>query len=138
MSTTSSNPFNPAAGSYISHADAHELVKNYEDQNASKKETVVRGIFFGKDKIDQLINHTEGSVGIRIYYGLEPNPGIGQPFTKKMVIVAVDSEGYDIPGSPNVPPDPNKPVSKTIPVDGYLDDGLPCPQHCPGGTKTTS
>lgn len=132
--STANNPFHKKAGNFITHADAHTLVKNYEDQNANKKETVVRAIFYGSDKIQELLD-TEGAVGIRVYYGLHANPGIGQPYSKKMVLVAVDKDGYDIPGSPNIAPDPNAPVSKSGTPPKYLDDGVPCPDQCPPPPK---
>ncbi len=129
MSTTSNNPFQPDAGTFISHADAHGLVNNYAEQNASQKQTVTRAIFYGAEKIKALLD-TPGAVGIRVYYGLQANPGIGQPYSKKMVLTAVDKDGYDIHGCPMDAPDPNAPVAKTT-TAAFLDDGVPCPDHCP-------
>lgn len=129
---SSNNPFKPDAGTFITHKDAHELVKNYMDQNANQKHTVTRAIFYGADKVRALLD-TPGAVGIRVYYGLHPNPGLGQPYSKKMVLVAVDKDGYDIPGNPSKAPDPNAPMAKDGPGQGgYLDDGVPCPDQCPG------
>ncbi|PUZ20668.1 hypothetical protein GA0116948_11386 [Chitinophaga costaii] len=136
MSSTSNNPFKPDAGSFISHATAHDLVNNYTKQNASQKQTLTRAFFFGAEKVQELLN-ISGAVGIRVYYGLQANPDLAQPYTKRLVLTAVDKEGYDIHGNPMDAPDPKAAVAKTISA-AFLDDGVPCPDHCPPSKPPTT
>lgn len=86
-------------GTMITEEDAQTLVDTYRDSYPGK----VKGIFFGKNQIDTLLNQT-GAKGIRIYLG-EENDDF------KMVIVAADSSENDI-------------------LNKILDIGKPCPECC--------
>ena len=73
----------------------------------------VNGIFYGKKKIETLINQA-GAVGIRVY------PGIDDAGLPVMILVGTDAKENDIMGV------------------NLLERGSPCPPMCGGGGGVTN
>lgn len=93
--------FNGSEGSWITATDGGTLTKNYRDSAPSGCKIAQ---FLGKDKLQDLLD-VEGSMGIRIYYGLD-NDG-----KQKVVLVAADANENDI-------------------MSLILDTAVPCPSRC--------
>ncbi|ASZ12812.1 hypothetical protein KTO58_10345 [Chitinophaga pendula] len=118
-----------------------------QHQRQRKQEKFVKAYFFGKDKIQHLLDY-KNAVGIRIYYGIDVDgDGIED---KKMIIFPVDKHGKDIHIKPFKvkakleAADLSEPaesadfsVAKAAPPmeddpfnGGGMDGGWPCPDHC--------
>jgi hypothetical protein len=96
--------FNGNEGGFISLNDAAGLTANYRSQSISS----INGLFFGKNKIQDLLNQT-GAEGIRFYFGLDSMGSL------KLVAVAADSSTDDI-------------LDSTSPL--ILDQAIECPTSC--------
>lgn len=121
--------FTPDAGDFITPELADHLCTNYhKDQKTRKGIEPIRAFFFGKEKIQELLNHPD-AVGMRIYYGLNIN---GDLTEKKMVLVAVDQYGNDLAPKPGASQMLSKSMSRAS-TGKYLDGGFPCPKYCSGG-----
>ena len=95
--------FNPNAGGEITLQAAAKLTRNFRIANPGDE--VIKAHYFGNDIID-LIRNQPGSVGIRIYYGID-DEGANQ-----LVLTGVDSNGDDM-------------------YNGVLGDlSAPCPTEC--------
>lgn len=132
MSDSTQRPIPADAGGFISREEMEILCKNHDDEHAQQKSmgTHVKAMCFGKDKVMELLNHPD-CTALRIYYGLKIDTDGDGIKEKKMVLVAVDSEGNDI-----LPPggDPaTGAVAKSMTTARILDQGLPCPTYCSGG-----
>ncbi|KAA2242485.1 hypothetical protein F0L74_08045 [Chitinophaga agrisoli] len=132
MSTTTKRVFPPDAGEFISLDHADKLINAFHEKETKKgKKEFTKAYFFGKDKIQELLN-CENSVGIRIYYGADlDGDGIDD---KKMVLYAVDKDGKNIPYYPPAPKTAGISFNPDPEPDGggkALDGGLQCPQYCP-------
>jgi hypothetical protein len=139
MSTNSKKNYPRDAGEFISLKDADKMINSFHEhqQQKGRGDKYTKAYFFGKDKIQELLNCHEDIVGIRIYYGKDVDgDGIDD---KKMVLYAVNKEGKNVPYKRPKPqiaglsfstPDP---ATTGDPVDdgGALDGGLPCPNFCP-------
>ncbi len=88
---------------------------NYSSQQtqAFPNTTVIKGHFFGRDKIMHLLDEKD-AVGIRVYYGVND---IGE---NTVILVAARSDWSDIL------PDDSGPGGPII-----LDDSFNCPPYCP-------
>lgn len=64
--------------------------------------------FFGREKLQEILNQ-EGSVGIRVYFG------VNDENQKALILVGADA-------------DENDQTDRLV-----LDKGLKCPPHCPNG-----
>jgi len=137
MSTNEKKHYPRDAGEFISLKDADRMINKYGDHEKRRgaREDYTKAYFFGKDKIQELLNCHEDIVGIRIYYGMDLNKdGIDD---KKMVLYAVNKEGKNVPykrprpkiaGLSFTDPTTEPPADD----DGTaLDGGLQCPQYCP-------
>ena len=86
----------------ISLEDASALTGRYRAQMSG---TQIKGGYFGKNAILDVVGQ-EGCVGIRYYYGLDPDD------KHVLVIVGVDSDGNDL-------------------TEGMiLEFSMPCPDYC--------
>lgn len=97
----------------ITLSEAAAMTKKYRDANP----TQIKGHYFGKKAIQDILNQTE-SVGIRIYYGLDEDA------KKQLVVVGVNSGENDL-------------------YNGLLADrSIQCPPNCgisnPLNSNTTS
>jgi hypothetical protein len=133
MSTNSKKLYPPDTGTFISLKEADRLINNHEEQEKSRgKKDVTKAYFFGKDKIRELLDY-EGSVGIRIYYGVDLD-GDGKD-DKKMVIYPVDKDGKNMPYRAPKPKIAGLSLmNDSTPDDDdgtALDGGAPCPAYCP-------
>jgi len=136
MSTNAKKHYPPDAGEFISLKDADRMIGKYGDHEKGRgaREDYTKAYFFGKDKIQELLNCHEEIVGIRIYYGMDlDGDGVDD---KKMVIYAVNKEGQNVPYKRPRPKISG--LSFTAPADeptdddgGALDGGLRCPSYCP-------
>ena len=134
MSTTTKRIYPPDAGEFIELAHADKLIGAFHAKETKRgKKDFTKAYFFGKDKIQELLN-CENSVGIRIYYGADVDgDGIDD---KKMVIYAVDKDGNNIPYFPPAPKTAGISFARMPDGDGggsgkALDGGLSCPAYCP-------
>jgi hypothetical protein len=133
MSTSSKKHYPPDAGEFISLNAADKMINGYDEREKKHgKKDFTKAYFFGKDKIRELLDY-EGSVGIRIYYGVDLD-GDGKDDIK-MVIYPVDKDGKNMPYRRPKPKIAG--LSFGGPVDdpeddgGALDGGYPCPSYCP-------
>ena len=87
---------------------------NYQSQqqSANPGKTIIKGHFYGSEKIKELLEEKD-AVGIRIYYGVDENG------SDTLMLVAVRADGSDILPDP----DGGGPV--------ILDDSHVCPPYCP-------
>lgn len=94
--------FNGTEGGPITLARATESITDYQQTYPQS----VKARFFGKDAIQQLLN-VPGSMGIRMYFGIDP-------VTKQneIILIAADADGNDIAGL-------------------IMDLSQPCPNVCP-------
>ena len=92
--------FNGSEGSLISAATAGQWTKNYRDAHP----TWIKGHFFGKNKIGDLLRQT-GSMGIRVYYAIDDS-GVQQ-----LIMVAAKANKDDM-------------------LEQVLDMSIPCPDQC--------
>ncbi|WP_161964321.1 MULTISPECIES: hypothetical protein [Chitinophaga] len=137
MSDSTQRPIPADAGGFISREEMEILTKNHDDEHAQQKALGghVKAMCFGKDKVMELLDHPD-CTALRIYYGLKIDTDGDGIKEKKMVLVAVDSDGNDI-----LPPagDPaTGSVAKSMVSAKILDQGLPCPQYCSGGGGGTT
>lgn len=96
--TTTKKNYSPDTGELISLEKAQTMMNNYDAHEKRKgKQKFTKGYFFGKNKLQELLN-CEGSIGLRIYYGIDID-GDGKD-DKKMVIFPVDKNGNDMPYHP--------------------------------------
>lgn len=79
--------FNPNAGSIITLQEGAAMTAEYRNANPND----INAHYFSKAIIDRLLSQT-GAVGLRFYYGLDPNNNN----EKELVFVAVDANGNDI------------------------------------------
>lgn len=145
--STNSKTFHPEAGTFIPEEDALKLREEYCKREREKHhhDDFTRAYFFGKDKLDEVLNYDNGKdkiVGMRIYYGYDSNgDGIDD---KKMVIYPVNEDGKDVIMHPQKPHAATRSAaasteesessadSATTTSGGKaLDGGLPCPTYCP-------
>lgn len=133
MSTNAKKSYPSDAGTFISLKEADRLIENYDNQEKKRgKKDFTKAYFFGKEKIRELLDY-EGSVGIRIYYGVDID-GDGKDDIK-MVIYPVDKDGQNMPYRRPKPKIAGMsfggPVDDPVDDGGALDGGLQCPQYCP-------
>lgn len=100
------NNFNGSEGAYIERPQASQSINNYISSPCFKENKEVKGHFFGRDKILELLSQ-QGSMGLRIYYGKDASSN------PMLIVVAADANGDDI-----------------LDGDRILDFSLPCPTHC--------
>lgn len=135
MSTTSKK-FPPDAGHFISEKEALRLRDAFFKREKEKHnhEDFTRAYFFGKEKLQALLDYSDEIVGMRIYYGVDVDgDGIDD---KKMVIYPVGRDGKDV-----IMFDKHHNAAGTrSAADGgpeslgsgkALDGGVPCPSDCP-------
>ncbi len=101
--------FNGKEGRPITLDVAKKWTSNWREANKGK----VKGIFYGKDNIMDLLNQS-GAMGIRVYFALDDEGN------NKLVLVAADAEEANIYG------DEGKDGGAPL-----LDDGATCPTNCP-------
>jgi len=96
--------FDGNEGTFIPTTEATKMVADYQK---GKPEEAIKAYFFGKNKLQSLLDEA-GSMGIRIYYAE------GEDGKQQMVLVAADADGNDLdallldrgsPCKPNCPPD---------------------------------
>lgn len=117
--------FSKETGIFIDLQAAGKLTKNYRTDQLDRKKhkDPVMSQFFGLDKLQELLSQ-EGTVGLRIYYGLDVD-GDGKA-DKKFVLTATDAEGNDI-----FPAQTRSLEKKASANSGALmTDGF-CPFDCP-------
>lgn len=131
--STNAKKFTPDAGEFISQEAAEKMRQAFFDSEKKKHnhEDFTRAMFFGKDKIMELLNFRDDIAGLRIYYGIDVDgDGIED---KKMVLYAVDKDGKDIlykPSQPMVAGFAAGDAKAFGGGGGALDGGLPCPKAC--------
>ena len=103
--------FDDSAGGFISKSLAEQYLNNYTQGPSYTWNQGVKGHYFGKGKVDELLA-LDGTVGIRIYYGSKINAS--NVLVPQLMIVAVDENGNDI-----------------LSGDKILDISQPCPPICP-------
>ncbi|PSL43325.1 hypothetical protein CLV51_10814 [Chitinophaga niastensis] len=140
MSDSTKRPIPSDAGAFISLEEMNTLTRNHDDDHAiasaNQKSLTghhIKAMCFGKDKVLELLDHPDATA-LRIYYGLKVDTDGSGVKEKKMVLVAVDSDGNDILPTPEVPATATGAVAKSMSTAKILDAGLPCPDYC-GGTK---
>jgi len=95
--------FTGKEGTFITLDQGAALTKNFRDEVG---DTQNKAYFFGKNKLNDLINE-EGSMGIRVYFGMDKTTG-----KYNLVLVGALGNTSDI-------------------TTGYiLDVGVPCPTCC--------
>ena len=94
--------FDGTEGTFISKADGKTM--------ANRHISTPYAYFFGKDKLQQLLNQS-GTMGIRIYYGANVE---GEP---ALVLVSADEDGNDM-------------------TSLVLDVGIPCPKTCSSSSSS--
>lgn len=112
--TSVSTKFVASVGTYISEQEAQKLRAAFfrKEKEIYNHEDFFRAYFFGKDKLQELLNYNSNIVGMRIYYGVDVDSV--DTDDKKIIFYPVDKSGNDIL------------------MDGKsLDGGLPCPINCP-------
>lgn len=108
--------FDGSEGSFIEAKIAAQLQQNYLNKaEVSGVKEPIRAEFFGKKKIEELLNKPE-YVGIRIYYA-QTKEG-----TPELVLVATDKYGNNIVLDRSALKDPE---------GEYLSGGPRCPFDCP-------
>jgi hypothetical protein len=112
--TSVSTKFVASVGTYISEQEAQKLRAAFfkKEKEIYNREDFYRAFFFGKDKLQELLNYNSDIVGMRVYYGVDVD-SIGTD-DKKLVLYPVDKSGNDVLMNGN-----------------SLDAGLPCPEFCP-------
>ena len=81
-------PFNGTEGAVITIDEAAALTAAYRERNPG----AVKGIFMGKDLLNQILTQGDGScMGIRVYYGFDT--GTNQP---TMVFVGANANEDDM------------------------------------------
>lgn len=89
-------------GGAISLARGAELTQEYQTNNPN----ATKAHLFGNDILKQIINQS-GCMGMRMYYGTDPQTG-----SQELVLVGVDANGNDM-------------------TSGVIADlSLPCPTTC--------
>ncbi|MDL5047795.1 hypothetical protein QQ054_17395 [Oscillatoria amoena NRMC-F 0135] len=106
--------FNGTEGSFISLADGAEMTETFRNTFLGNGRTR-KAIFFGKDKLMELLNQTD-CVGIRCYFGgvvttVDPKSSV---VDYSLVLVGAKANENDMVGE----------------MDKILDDGVPCPAQC--------
>lgn len=134
MSNTAKKSFPPDTGDFISKKNAERLRDNYCAKKKQKfGDDFIQAYFFGKDKLQELLNYQEDIVGLRIYYGDDCDHDGKED--KKMVIYAVDKNGQNVLYKPKQKSTAINSLRATGDDDlddgGALDNGLPCPTSCP-------
>ncbi|WP_343674488.1 hypothetical protein [Chitinophaga sp.] len=131
MSTTKTN-FTPDAGGFIHHAEAQRLRDNYCNKKRQKTPhdpDFVQAYFFGKDKLQQLLDCQDDIIGLRIYFGDDHDHPDQE--LKKMVIYAVKADGHNVLYKDSTAAKQLS-LSSEAPIEfAALDQGLPCPTNCP-------
>lgn len=100
--------FNGKEGGAITLATGSAMTAEYRRQNSGQ----TKGHFFGRDILEALLAQDD-CMGIRIYYGLDPD-GV-----KELVLVGANSNEDDI-------------------LDLVADLSRPCPNHCGVGNPLNS
>lgn len=98
--------FNGDEGTFITQQEAKSMIERYL---AGKPADTTKGVFFGKNKIMEILNQTD-CVGIRIYFAEEE-------LKPQLVLVGAEANMDDQ-------------------VNGrILDRGYLCPYHCAVGSS---
>jgi hypothetical protein len=139
--SNASKKFTSEVGTYISEQEAQKLRDAFFKREKEKHnhEEFTRAYFFGKDKLQELLNYHSDIVGLRIYYGVDlDGDGIDD---KKMVLYPVDKHGKDVIMHHKGDDGAALTRSAAVNADGSpiqttgggtaLDGGLPCPVDCP-------
>ena len=101
--------FNGTEGSAILLSKAADLTKEYRMRNPGTR----IGHFFGKDILNDIMEQ-EGCMGIRIYYGQDPETG-----EREVVIVGADAGEDDM-------------------LELVADFSRSCPTHCSSSNSLNS
>jgi len=102
--------FDGSEGEFVSLQTAQQMTQSYRNGVPFFINQGVKGIFFGKEKLQEILSQ-KGAVGLRIYYALA-NDGSGT-IMPQMVIVGADKDRNDqLTGK-------------------LLDRGRKCPPDCP-------
>jgi len=106
--------FTGQEGGPISPETMKQWMTKYNDQQTTSfpGKTVIKGHFFGSEKLEQLLDEKD-AVGIRIYYG------INEKGEDTLMLVAARADLSDIL--------PDSGVGGPI----ILDDSKICPPYCP-------
>lgn len=107
--------FNGTEGRPISLSTATRWTQNYRDKNPGE----IKAIFFGKDRIQQLLAETStdgAAMGIRIYFAIDDD---GHP---KLILVPATANQSNILVTS---------VCQSGAEDPILDNGHCCPPDCP-------
>ncbi|GAA0891691.1 hypothetical protein GCM10009122_13700 [Fulvivirga kasyanovii] len=105
--------FNGKEGKPITLGMAKRWTKNYRDKNPG----AVKGFFFGRDYIKQLLLEGDGTCkGIRIYFAIDDDGN------QRLVLTGADEKQNNI-----LPKDEGKGGGDRV----IIDDGSPCPPDCP-------
>ena len=128
MSTTKPT-FTTDAGGFIPSEEAQRLRDNYVNKKRKQypDNDFIQAYFFGKDKLQALLDCQEDIIGLRIYFG-DDHDNDDTEF-KKMVIYAVNSDGHNVLINSN--PSTNGNLRSAAATGSALDAGLPCPTNCP-------
>jgi len=92
--------FNGSEGTFIQLSTASDWTKKYREENEGQ----AKGIFYGKTKLNELLNQTD-CVGIRVYFGTD------EEGNNQLVLVGAKANMDDI---------------TTL----VLDTGKKCPDYC--------
>lgn len=103
--------FTGKEGAMISLSKAREMFSNYKSSPNFKANKEVKGIFYGRDHLQALLDQKD-CMGIRIYYGIEQGGAEQGP---QMILLGADENMNDM-------------ISGKI-----LDFGMRCPHFCPSG-----
>lgn len=109
-----STKFVASAGTFISEEESQKFKAAFfkKEKGFYNHEDFFRAFFFGKDKLQELLNYNGNIIGMRIYYGVDVNSDGTDD--KKIIFYPVDETGNDVL------------------MNGFsLDGGMPCPSECP-------
>lgn len=87
------NVFDGSEGDVITSTQANTYRSTYEASPNFTYNQGIKGHFFGKDILNDLLNQN-GVMGLRIYYGLKPVSGA--PSKPQLVVYGTDANGDDI------------------------------------------
>jgi hypothetical protein len=135
MSTNATNhKMAPDAGDFITEDEANRLRGNFCTKSKRKwnHDNYIQAYFFGKDRLQALLNCQDDIAGLRIFFGADTdNDGIDD---RKMVIYAVDHNGKNIlykgEDQPNIGAGTDDGGPTSTGGGKVLDAGIPCPTNC--------
>jgi len=110
--------FNPSVGSSIPKSEAEARIKKYDDQVRLDKGRDTKSVFYGKDKILDVLNQDSQIVGISFFLSLKYSESAGKDIVD-VIMVGTTADGTLIwQDSADV-------------QNAAYDSSLPCPPYCP-------